>query len=146
MYTEDYDGKFEAGVETHGHPGHSNHWMNALRPYYKNDPRIRCCPTALKPILDESGNQAPVLNVFSAWGRFRGDGYDEAGEYGSYGINGWVEDARDRVTVYEDFETANNWRTPNVKEAGYVPLFMDALRFNVFPLHTDAPPETQDQA
>jgi len=147
MYTEDHDGKFQAGVSTPGRPGHTNHWMNALRSYYRNDPKIRCCPTAMKPIIDESGQQAPVFNVFSAWGRFWGDGYDEAGEYGSYGINGWVEDPPpDRDTVYEGFETINNWRTPTVKEAGYVPLFMDALRFNVFPRHTDTPPETQDMA
>jgi prepilin-type N-terminal cleavage/methylation domain-containing protein/prepilin-type processing-associated H-X9-DG protein len=147
MYTEDNNSRFEPGVETPGHPGHSNHWMNALRPYYRNDPLIRCCPTAMKPIIDENGQQAPVFNVFSAWGRFWGDGFDEAGEYGSYGINGWVEDPPAGVaTVYEDFETVNNWRTPNVKEAGYVPLFMDALRFNVFPRHNDAPPPTQDQA
>jgi prepilin-type N-terminal cleavage/methylation domain-containing protein/prepilin-type processing-associated H-X9-DG protein len=143
MYTEDNDGKFEEGVGD----GHTHHWMNALRPYYKNDPQIRCCPTAMKPIIDESGNQAPVFNVFSAWGRFWGEGYDEAGEYGSYGINGWVEDPPpSEVTVYEGFETVNNWRTPNVKQAAYVPLFMDALRFNIFPRHIDSPPPTQDQA
>jgi prepilin-type N-terminal cleavage/methylation domain-containing protein len=143
MYTEDNDSRFEAGIGS----GHTYHWMNALRPYYRNDPLIRCCPTALKPIIDESGQQAPVFNVFSAWGRFWGEGYDEAGEYGSYGINGWVEDPpASYTTVYENFETVNNWRTPNVKGAGYVPLFMDALRFNIFPRHTDIPPEVQDLA
>jgi prepilin-type processing-associated H-X9-DG protein len=50
------------------------------------------------------------------------------------------------ATVYEGFETVNNWRTPNVPGASYVPLFMDSLRFNVFPRHTDMPPQTQDQA
>jgi hypothetical protein len=50
------------------------------------------------------------------------------------------------ATVYEDFETEYNWRTPNVKGAGYVPLFMDALRFNIFPRDTDSPPDVQDMA
>ena len=147
MYTEDHDGKFQAGVSTPGYTGHSNHWMNALRSYYKNDPKTRCCPTAMKPLVDENHIQSPQFNVFSAWGRFWGDGFDPAGEYGSYGINGWVENPPpDRKTVYEDFETVNNWRTPNVKSAGYIPLFMDALRFNVFPRDRDTPPPVQDLA
>ncbi|MDT8300864.1 MAG: hypothetical protein RQ760_05215 [Sedimentisphaerales bacterium] len=50
------------------------------------------------------------------------------------------------TTVYENFETVNNWRTPNVNGAGYVPLFMDALRFNIFPRDIDNPPETEDMA
>jgi prepilin-type N-terminal cleavage/methylation domain-containing protein/prepilin-type processing-associated H-X9-DG protein len=144
MYTEENKGYFEAGWDVNG--THRYHWMNALRPYYKNDPKIRCCPTALKPLVDENHLQAPEWNVFSAWGRFWGDGYDPAGEYGSYGINGWVENPPPTATsVYEGFQTVNNWRTPNVKGASYVPLFMDALRFNIFPLHTDNPPELEDK-
>ncbi len=147
MYTQDHGGKFQAGVATSTHPGHTNHWFNALRPYYKNDKKIKCCPTAMNPIVDENGVQAPELNVFSAWGRFWGDGYDDDGEYGSYGINGWVEDPpAGTASVYEGFETVNNWRTPNVKGAGFVPLFMDALRFNVFPTDRDTPPDVQDMA
>ena len=49
------------------------------------------------------------------------------------------------ATVYEGFDTKNDWRTPNVKEAAYVPLFMDALRFNLWPLHTDNPPTVPDE-
>jgi prepilin-type N-terminal cleavage/methylation domain-containing protein/prepilin-type processing-associated H-X9-DG protein len=143
MYTEDYNGRFQAGVGS----GHTYHWMNALRTYYKNDPKMRCCPTAMKPLIDESGQLSPQFNVFSAWGRFWGEGYDPAGEYGSYGVNGWVEDPPPSyTTVYEDFATVDCWRTPNVNGAGYVPLFMDALRFNIFPRHTDMPPEVQDMA
>lgn len=143
MYTEDYEGKFQAGVGG----GHTNHWTNALRKYYKNDHKIRLCPTATKPIIDENGNQSPQFNVFSAWGRFWGEGYAPEGDWGSYGINGWVENPPPSyTTVYENFETVNNWRTPNVNGAGYVPLFMDALRFNIFPRDTDNPPETEDMA
>ncbi|TSA52676.1 MAG: prepilin-type N-terminal cleavage/methylation domain-containing protein [Planctomycetaceae bacterium] len=143
MYTEDNNSRFQAGIGD----GHTYHWMNALRPYYKNDHLIRCCPTAMTPLYDENGNLGAQFNVFSAWGRFWGQGYSEEGDWGSYGINGWVEDPPpSEATVYEGFETVNNWRTPNVKGAGCVPLFMDALRFNVFPRHTDTPPGTQDEA
>jgi len=143
MYTEDHDGKFQAGVGG----GHTNHWTNALRSYYKNDHKIRLCPTATKPLVDENGNQSPQFNVFSAWGRFWGEGYAPEGDWGSYGINGWVENPPPSYeTVYENFETVYNWRTPNVNGAGYIPLFMDALRFNIFPRDTDNPPETEDMA
>ena len=143
MYTEDHDGYFQAGVGS----GHTYHWGNALRSYYKNDHKIRCCPTATKPLFDENGQLSPQWNVFSAWGIFKGQGYAPEGDWGSYGINGWVENPPPSyTTVYEDFETKYNWRTPNVNGAGYVPLFMDALRFNVFPRDTDSPPDVQDLA
>jgi len=143
MFTQENNGRFQAGVGS----GHTYHWMNALRPLYKNDHKIRCCPTAMKPIVDEYDQTAPVWNVFSAWGRFWGEGHAEEGDWGSYGINGWVENPPpDQLTVYEGFETKNNWRTPDVKGAGHVPLFMDALRFNVFPLPVDNPPEVPDMA
>jgi len=143
LYTEAYDGRFQAGVGS----GHTNHWFNALRSYYRNDHEFCCCPTALNPVQDEYGNRTGRFNTFAAWGKFTGQGYAPEGDWGSYGINGWVEDPPSSyTTVYENFETVNNWRTTNVKGAGYVPLFFDALRFNVFPRHTDAPPETEDLA
>jgi prepilin-type N-terminal cleavage/methylation domain-containing protein/prepilin-type processing-associated H-X9-DG protein len=148
MYTQDHDGKFQAGVGA----DHTYHWFNALRPYYNNDHKICCCPTAMKPL---DGNSDGIVdgrfNVFSAWGVYtlarNGGGYDEKGDWGSYGINGWVENPPASVaTAYEGFETIYNWRTPNVKGAGYVPLFMDSLRFNIFPRDMDTPPETEDMA
>jgi len=143
LYTQDNDGKFQAGIGS----GHSNHWMNALRPYYHNDHEMCCCPTAKKPLLDFQGNQNGAWSTFSAWGIFTGEGFAPEGDWGSYGINGWVENPpASYTTVYENFETVNNWRTPNAKGAGYAPLFMDALRFNVFPRYSDTPPDTDDMA
>ena len=142
MYTENNSGRFEAGVGD----GHTHHWGNALRPYYNNNHKMACCPTAMKPLIGPNGEIGGQWNVNSAWGIFKGQGYAPEGDYGSYGINGWVEDPPSSyTTVYESFETVYNWRTPNVKEAGYVPLFMDALRFNVFPRHIDSPPPLEDQ-
>jgi len=151
MFIEENDGKFQAGVPTEGHPGHSNHWFSALRSYYNNDKKVMCCPTAMKPIDADSDNVADGgYNTFSAWGVFNAQddaGYDPKGDFGSYGINGWVENPpASTSTVYEGFETNNNWRSPNVEGAAYAPLIMDALRFNVFPRETDSPPETEDRA
>jgi len=145
MFTEDNDGKFQAGVGT----DHSNHWFNALRPYYNNNKEVMCCPTAMKPIDADSDNVADGrYNTFSAWGVYNAQddgGYDPEGDWGSYSINGWVENPPlSRATVYEDFETKYNWRTPNVGLAGYIPLMMDAMRFNAFPRDTDTPPPIED--
>jgi prepilin-type N-terminal cleavage/methylation domain-containing protein/prepilin-type processing-associated H-X9-DG protein len=144
MYAEDNNGRLEPGVGN----GHTFHWFNALRKYYKNDHKFCCCPTALKPLYDESGNLGQQFNVFSAWGIFKNDpGFAPEGDWGSYGVNGWVEDPpAGTATVYEGFDTTNNWRTPNVKEAAYAPLLMDSLRFNLWPLHTDNPPVAVDEA
>lgn len=144
MYTKDHDGKFQAGVGS----GHTYHWFNALRPYSNNNKKVMCCPTATKPVQDINGQPTGQFNTFSAWGVFTGEGYDPVeGEWGSYGINGWVENPpASYTTVYEDFPTINNWRSPDVRGAGYVPLMMDALRFNVFPTEFDTPPDTEDMA
>jgi hypothetical protein len=143
MFTGENDGHFQAGVGD----GHMHHWFNELRPLYKNDHKVGLCPTATKPIIDEYGVGVLELNIYNAWGRFTlerdGQGYAPGpeGDWGSYGINGWVEnpDPTQYPNVYEGFETKNNWRTPNVKGAAEIPLMMDALRFNVFPLHNDPP-------
>lgn len=147
LYTKDHDGKFEAGTG----PDHRYHWFNALRPYYNNNKKVMCCPTAKKPLVDIYGQPTGQWNTFSAWGIYSeskdGGGYDPEGDWGSYGINGWVENPPSSVsTVFEGFPTSNNWRTTDVPFAGYIPLMMDALRFNVFPLDTDSPPETEDMA
>ena len=143
MYTEDNNYSFQEGVGD----GHTHHWMNALRKYYRNDHKMCCCPTAMKPLLDINGNLLGSWNTFSAWGIFTGQGFALEGDWGSYGINGWVENPPSQYkTVYENFDTTNNWRTPSVRGAGYIPLFFDALRFNVFPLQIDTPPPTEDMA
>ncbi len=146
MYTKDHEGKFQAGTGD----GHTHHWFNALRPYYGNNKKVMCCPTATKPLLDINGLPTGQWNTFSAWGVFDADddkGYDPDGDWGSYGINGWVENPpASFTTVFENFPTTNNWRTPDVQGAAYAPLMMDALRFNVFPQDWDTPPETEDMA
>jgi len=149
MFTQENNGYFQAGIGG----DHEHHWFNELRPLYKNDHKVGLCPTAVKPIIDEYGTQAPELNIFNAWGRYtlerNGAGFAPGpeGDWGSYGVNGWVENPPSSYkTVYEGFDTTLNWRTPNVKGAAYVPLIMDSLRFNVFPLYNDRPADNPYQA
>ena len=144
MYTKEYDGKFQAGIATPDRPGHLNYWFHVLRPYWGNNKKVICCPTAMKPIQDINGRSTGQWNTFSAWGMFTGAGYDPEGEYGSYGINGWVEDPPANLEEIYGLPTSNNWRTTVVRRAGYIPLMMDALRFNVYPIETDSPPPEED--
>jgi hypothetical protein len=58
---------------------------------------------------------------------------------GSYGINGWCNNPLPETNASGTFQT-NHWRTPNVKRAGYVPLFLGAQRYNLWPQPTDPPP------
>jgi len=147
MYTNDNNGYFQAGLGD----GHRNHWFNALRAYYHNDHKICCCPVASIPLdVDSDGRMDNISCTFSAWGVYDADddvGYDPNGDWGSYGINGWVENPPiEYTTIYEGFETVNNWRTPDVEGADSVPLFTDAIRFSFFPKETDSPPQTEDMA
>jgi prepilin-type N-terminal cleavage/methylation domain-containing protein len=150
MYTEDNDGKFWSGL---GDPGYWWPWQ--LEDRYKDwkQNKIWFCPTAKKPIIDERGNEAQTLNIFNAWGIFKGDQTDSItgktyssglnGIAGSYGINGYVL----TIPVTASFETGvpakDGWRTPNVHGAANVPLFVDALRFDLWPLEAQAPATDQ---
>lgn len=140
MFTQENDGKFWAGED-----GSGWWWIDELEPRYqsyrKND--LWFCPTAKKPIRDESGTTVPTLNIFNAWGIYtRQDhsGFGRDGVSGSYGINGHVlatENPRPRGT--RDSSTVDNWRTANVSGAASVPLFLDSLRFDLWPWEDDQP-------
>ena len=142
MYTEDNDGKFWSGLNSFGH-----RWPWQLEPRlldWKMN-KTWLCPTAKKPIIDENGNQVPTFNIFNAWGIFKGShGGRNAppdGVAGSYSINGYVLSIPTNANFVRNVPAKDGWRTPNVAGAGYVPLFMDALRFDLFPLEADGPAE-----
>ncbi len=137
MYVEDNSGHYheELGDMSAG-------WGLALRPYYK-DYKIRLCPAATKFWSD--GHSGP----FSAWGVFKGDTSDEGawwaeeGAYGSYGLNGWVcyENPEFAAWHLPSIDIRNNWGTPNVQGAAYIPLFLDCGWVDGWPESYDDPPE-----
>ena len=142
MYTEDNDGKFWSGLNPKGH------WWplqleDRLKDWKRN--KIWFCPTAQKPMIDENGNKAPTLNIYNAWGIYRsthaGHGPGPNGVAGSYSINGYVL----TIPTYSEFESSvpasDGWRTPSVSGASDVPMFIDALRFDLCPLDTQRPAE-----
>jgi prepilin-type N-terminal cleavage/methylation domain-containing protein len=139
MYTESNNGKFWSGNETSGW-----WWITGLKTRYQSYKKNKLwfCPTAKKPIVDENGVSIQSLNIFNAWGIYKESNLNPDGIAGSYGINGHVlatKNPAPRDT--RNSSTVDNWGTPNVKGGNRVPLFLDSLRFDLWPWDTDQPAE-----
>jgi len=146
MYAEDYNGRFMKGFSNQPT---ANRWVYALGDYYRWDDEFTCCPNATKPWVDEYGVDAGAegtdVGVTMAWGYINRSHWIYRGEpqqmKGSYGINGWVVDPNPGQEPHQERGTPDFfWRGPTVTGAGYVPLFIEAQRYNGVPLHTDRPP------
>jgi prepilin-type N-terminal cleavage/methylation domain-containing protein len=145
MYAEDYNSRFMMGFRTNP----PNRWVYALGDYYKWDDEFTCCPNATKPWTDKNGintgAEGTDVGATMAWG------YTTQGHWiyqgkpkpmkGSYGINGWVVDPPAGLEPH-DHDPSWFWRGPTVAGASYVPLFIEAKRYNGVPLQTDTPPPT----
>ncbi len=124
-------------------------WIKYLEEQYKDWKKNRTwfCPEGGEPIIDEYGNYFPSLNIFNAWGIYKGSGLGPNGMAGSYGLNGYVLTPRplgSGVTTYEGgvFVT-NGWRTPCVRGANTVPVFLDALRYGAWPIESQGPAQDE---
>jgi prepilin-type N-terminal cleavage/methylation domain-containing protein len=140
MYTDDNNGNFperKSGSGTYGR------WMDSMRDYYITAEDIRLCPVANK-LANPSMLTTGVDwwgSTFVAWGRiptWGASGNRTAGYYGSYGINGYVY-----VPIGEVYGKPPErfWRTPNVKGANNIPMFMDCYFWCGWPDDTNTPPE-----
>ena len=149
MYTESNDGKFWSGDDGSGY-----YWPWQLEERYRDwkQNKLWFCPTAMKPEYDERGNRAEVLNIYNAWGIYRdtvtisGKTYSAGlnGISGSYGINAHVLATKNpAASGTRNSSTVDNWRTPNVHGAANIPLFVDALRFDLWPWDDDEPAENE---
>lgn len=134
MYTEDYDGYFSSGWVA------GTLWTDAVRSYYK-DEKLRCCPTAIKPLTEGA------RGTFAAWGRvgYRGgwltwDGTSK-GDYGSYGLNEWLYNPPEEIETLWDSPTEFNWRHINLRAAQDIPMLLDSWWLGGGPTHKDEPPE-----
>ena len=146
MYSEDYDGKFMLGFANNPT---ANRWVYALGDYYKWDIDLTCCPNATKPWVDEygvdSGAEGTEVGANMAWGYVTQSHWIYRGEQqqikGSYGMNAWCVNPDPGEEPHPERGTPEYfWRGPAVKGAGYVPLFIEAKRYNGVPLATDVPP------
>ncbi len=129
MYTADNNGYFHHGWNVGSEPQTS--WMAVLRPYYEQQKKLLCCPTATTP------NPRGGRFSYMAWGpNFNGD-------YGSYGINLQVSNP---LPGHEGGKPASYfWRRTDVKQAAEIPLFLDDRWWDTRPHYTDRPPDFEGQ-
>jgi prepilin-type N-terminal cleavage/methylation domain-containing protein/prepilin-type processing-associated H-X9-DG protein len=124
-YTNENNGFFFGGVVGSGW----DDWIEILRPYYGNKGKITYCPQADKT-ADKGGQ-----GVYAAWQD------KEGADSGSYGLNGWVCNAKPGSVFGDELY----WRTPGVKGAQNVPVFLDCLWMVGWPDHNSIPPAYDGQ-
>ena len=139
-YTNDNSGYFWRARQG----GYGFTWVDVMRPYFGmkvtnslNNSQINfdswCCPSAKIPM--SKGGKWPHC----AWGILQGTqgGAYVDGAYGSYGFNQWCEN---NDGEYAYCGTQYYWKTPNVRNAGSVPLFFDSLYVCGWPDTVSSPP------
>ena len=115
------------------------------------------CPTATKPVLDQYGNQAGSFNINNAWGIFmdgaqKGGGKKDFGPHGvsgSYGLNGYLINIPSTSTFgnHSGVPATDGWCNFHaIKQGARVPMFTDALRFDLWFTPTEAPADNETEA
>jgi prepilin-type N-terminal cleavage/methylation domain-containing protein len=141
MYTDDNGGYFP------GRSGGTNdtRWINVLFDYYYKNDKFRVCPVATKiayPQYPPGARDTLTLggDAQTSWGRIAESGGRPAGTWGSYGVNGWVYVNADPSGSLYGKPAEFFWKTPNVKLASEIPMFLDCWFWCGWPEHTNTPP------
>jgi prepilin-type N-terminal cleavage/methylation domain-containing protein len=120
-YTDGNEGYFTQGIDIDWNRGE---WIIPLRPQWETRSELLRCPMAKKRLPSGAEYGGPFNSYVM------GEGEGIAGreeEECSYGINCWVYNPPQGVAEIQDRPAEWNWRTPNVRGAGYVPLFADTM-------------------
>lgn len=144
-------------------------WIHYLRPYYKNDYQMPLCPMATKPWSRGGRGKTGAWGIFPGlcpytdknWNA-EADGYQEAemegpswppeypGDRGSYGMNNWcsgMPENKDNILAGNmaggPRPLKGSWKSVHVKNAGLVPLLIDAYWLAGSPQQIDVPAETE---
>ncbi|MHC4067963.1 MAG: type II secretion system protein [Planctomycetota bacterium] len=138
MYLQANEYRFQEGYG--GTPATSNWWLDAVRPYYK-DEDVCVCPMATK--LSCEVGLGEVGRTFISWSECYG--WLPKDVRGSYGINGWVEDNKtEQESGQNMWRIVRRWRTSNVRGASNIPLLLDSPWIDAWPRSQDSPPEAED--
>ena len=124
-YTDENNSFFFGGAVGSGW----DDWIEILEPYYGKKGKITFCPLATKT-TDEGGQ-----GIYTAWKD------KEGSDFGSYGLNGWVCNAKSESIFGDEFY----WRTTNVNSTQDIPVFLDCLWMVGWPNHDSAPPAYEGQ-
>jgi len=115
------------------------YWIVATLPYYKNKD-IRLCPLSQvegPPVSHQHGGQ------YLAWGPFgTGTTNDWWADFdaGGYGLNEWCAAPPPGATTYWGFPTKYAWNTITARRASQVPLFLDCVYVDGYPMAGAIPP------
>jgi prepilin-type N-terminal cleavage/methylation domain-containing protein len=138
MYTDDNNGMFPKRTSSSGR------WIDVLFDYYHKDDEFRTCPMATKVAAPQGATVTLELggDALTAWGIVAPSGGRPVGTWGSYGINGWVyQNAQPAGGDLYDKPAKFFWKTPNVKSAAQIPLFLDCWFWCGWPENTNTPPK-----
>jgi hypothetical protein len=140
QYTDDNNGFFPRRTSTSGR------WIDVLFAYYYRDNKFRFCPAATKIAAPDGATDTLALggDAETAWGVVAASSGRPVGTAGSYGINGWVN--QPGVDPLYGKPAQFFWKTPNIKGAGQVPLFLDCWFWCGWPDNTDTPPKIDDRS
>lgn len=136
-YLQRNDGKFFDGDSPSGY-----YWITDLDAEHRDRKKTRIwfCPEADTPSIDENEDRTDTPSVFAAWGIYSGVDYGPNGLAGSYGLNGYFVPISDSSTYEGGVRGKEGWRRfESIPQANTVPLFLDAMRFDLWPLETDGP-------
>jgi prepilin-type N-terminal cleavage/methylation domain-containing protein len=144
MYLQENNGKWYSGTAT-GSTNDGFWWIDQLKE--KEESRLKnklwFCPKCKGTAQEANGSPNQKLSINTAWGIFT-TSHTPDGIAGSYGINGWTLDVpATGAALSENRTREDHWRTPQVKEAGQIPLFAEALRFDLWPQPTNRPFESE---
>ncbi len=143
MYLQDNNGKFYSGL-AEGNSSDGFWWIAQMQEKEQSriDNPLWFCPKTKGTYRDERGTLNNKISIYTAWGIFMTGHRDLTpdGIAGSYGINGWVLSVpATGAGLSENRTRVDHWRTPQVPEAGYIPLMAEALRFDLWPQPTNRP-------
>lgn len=141
MYTADNGGSFTVGhtePTSNWQEAWDNCWAGILLDYYQGDKDFKLCPQASKTI--EQNGRKP----FVAWSSSMHP-MIPAGEYGSYGVNWWINNAHPKfpgIVDSQPYPKEYFWRrVDQVQNTNKVPMFLDSTFVLARPRHDkDLPP------
>jgi len=138
MFADDHDGFLNKGNCPPGGT-HHDHWASAFETYLGEDYDVYLCPSATKFWTD--GHRGKPLSAWGVWEHT--EEWVKEGQYGSYGINGWVCNKPKAVTTAVSYP--KYWRRTDVKGAAKVPVLLGAQWIDSWPEPTNEPSDYDGQ-
>lgn len=146
-YVEDNGGKFIGGYDDD-----NSWWLARLedRHQSRNKNRLWFCPKTTRPLYDVNHNRADSFSIFQSWGIYTKDFNGHAdlcadGVAGSYGLNGYVLHRQTQTDPTSENVAKDDvsWGTPHNRGADKIPMFIEAVDFDMRPQEHEGPADVE---